>query len=67
MLIELGIAGSKVGQTSAFCPKVYHLFLGSSDRDRLEPVPLLNCRMLQPRSPAAVPAVTAKPAVHLLF
>lgn len=40
---------------------------GSVDKDRLEPVQLLNQRMLQPRPGGAVPAVTAKPAVHLYF
>lgn len=67
MLIELEIAGSKVDQTWAFCLQGHHLCLGSIDRDRSETVPLLNHRMLQPRSQGALPAVTAKPAVHLFF
>lgn len=67
MLIELEMGGREVGQTWAFCLKGHHLSLGSVDRDRLEPVQLLNQRMLQPRSGGAIPAVTAKPAVRLYF
>ena len=67
MLIELEMGGKGVDQTWAFCLKGHHLCPGSVDRDRLELVLLLNQRMLQPRSGGAVPAVTAKPAVHLYF